>query len=159
VGEKTGPNPTDRAKSGTKRSLLTDGDGVPLALAVAGANVHDKRLVEPTLRGFAVRRPRPKRGARKQHFCGDKGYDYADIRALVVRFGYTPHIKSRGDEEQRRRSNPRYRTRRWVVERSHSWMNRFRRLLIRWEKKVANYEAFLHLACAWITLRSAGVFG
>jgi transposase len=159
VGKKTGPNPTDRAKSGTKRSLLTDGDGVPLALAVAGANVHDMRLVEPTLRGFAVRRPRPKRGGTKQHFCGDKGYDYTDVRALVRRFGYTPHIKSRGEEERERRSNPRYRARRWVVERSHSWMNRFRRLLIRWEKKAENYEAMLHLACAWITLRAAGVFG
>jgi len=132
---------------------------VPLALAVAGANVHDKRLVEPTLRSFAVRRPRPTKGACKQHFLADKGYDFADIRALLVRYGYTLHIKSRGAEEQERRSNPRYRARRWVVERSHSWINRFRRLLVRWEKKVANYEAFLHLACAWITLRAAQVFG
>jgi len=159
VGKKTGPNPTDRAKSGTKRSLLTDGEGVPLALAVAGANVHDKRLVEPTLKSFAVRRPRPKTGAHKQHFLADKGYDFADIRALLVRYGYTLHIQSRGDEQQERRSNPRYRARRWVVERSHSWINRFRRLLIRWEKKASNYEGFLHLACAWITLRAAQVFG
>jgi putative transposase len=121
--------------------------------------VHDKWLVEPTLKSFAVRHPRPKKGGRRQHFCGDKGYDYADVHALVLRFGYTLHIKSRGDEERERRANPRYRARRWVVERSHSWMNRFRRLLIRWEKQVANYEAFLHLACAWITLRAAGVFG
>jgi len=106
---------------------------VPLALAVAGANVHDKWLVEPTLKSFAVRHPRPKKGGRKQHFCGD--------------------------EAREQRSHPRYRARRWVVERSHSWMNRFRRLLIRWEKKVADYEAMLHLACAWITLRAAGVFG
>jgi transposase len=132
---------------------------VPLALAVAGANVHDKWLVEPTLKGFAVRRPRPKKGGRKQHFCGDKGYDYEDIRELVHRWGYMLHIKSRGEEAAERRSNPRYRTRRWVVERSHSWLNRFRRLLIRWEKKATNYEAFLHLACAWITFRAAGVFG
>lgn len=132
---------------------------MPLALAVAGANVHDMRLVEPTLRSFAVRRPRPKRGGRKQHFCGDKGYDYSDVRALVHRFGYTPHIPSRGEEARKRRAQPRYRARRWVVERSHSWMNRFRRLLIRWEKKVANYEAMLHFACAWITFRVAGVFG
>ena len=128
-------------------------------MAVAGANTHDKRLVEPTLKGFAVRRPRPKPGGRKQHFCGDKGYDYEDIRDLVRRWGYTLHIKSRGEEAEERRSNPRYRARRWVVERSHSWMNRFRRLLIRWEKKAANYEAFVHLACAWITFRAAGVFG
>jgi putative transposase len=126
---------------------------------VAGANTHDKQLVEPTLRGFAVRHPRPKPGGRKQHFCGDKGYDYEDIRDLVRRRGYTLHIKSRGEEAEQRRSNPRYHARRWVVERSHSWMNRFRRLLIRWEKKAANYEAFLHLACAWITLQAAGLLG
>ena len=132
---------------------------MPLALAVAGANVHDKWLVEPTLKSFAVRHPRPKKGGGKQHFCGDKGYDYADVHALALRFGYTLHIKARGDEAREQRSHPRYRARRWVVERSHSWMNRFRRLLIRWEKKLANYEAMLHLACAWITLRAAGVFG
>ena len=132
---------------------------MPLALAVAGANVHDKWLVEPTLKGFAVRRPRSKQRGRTQHFCGDKGYDYADTRALLRRWGYTLNIKSRGEEMRQLRSYPRYRARRWVVERSQSWLNRFRRLLIRWEKKAANYEAFLHLACAWITFRAAGVFG
>jgi transposase len=161
VGKKTGPNPTDRAKSGTKRSLLTDGDGVPLALAVAGANVHDMRLVRETLKRFAVRRPRPKRGGRKQHFCGDKGYDYPVVRTLLQEWGYAVHIPVRGKPPSRRRSRSHSssRARRWVVERSHSWMNRFRRLLIRWEKKAANYEALLHFACAWITLRAAGVFG
>lgn len=132
---------------------------MPLAVAVAGANTHDMRLVEATLKGFAVRRPRPEPGGRKQHFCGDKGYDYAAVRSLVRRWGYTLHIKSRGEEEKERRSNPRFRARRWVVERSHSWLNRFRRLLIRWEKKADNYEAFIHLACAWITLQAAGVLG
>jgi transposase len=117
------------------------------------------RLVESTLKSFAVRRPRPHPGGRQQHFCGDKGYDYAVVRALVRRWGYVLHIKSRGDEVQKRRANPRWRARRWVVERSHSWINRFRRLLIRWEKKAANYEALLHLACAWITLQTAGALG
>jgi transposase len=128
-------------------------------MAVSGANTHDKRLVEPTLKSFAVRRPRPKPGDRKQHFCGDKGYDYADTRSLVRRWGYTLHIKSRGDEAKALRSNPRFRARRWVVERSHSWLNRFRRLLIRWEKKAVNYEAMLHIACAVITLQAAEVLG
>jgi transposase len=132
---------------------------VPLALSVAGANTHDKRLVEPTLKNFAIHRPRPKPGGRKQHFCGDKGYDYSDTRDHVQRLGYTLHIKSRGDEAKALRSNPRFCARRWVVERSHSWLNRFRRLLIRWEKKAANYEAMLHIACAIITLQAAGVLG
>ncbi len=87
----------------------------------------------------------------------DKGYDYADTRALVKRWDYTLHIKSRGDEAKALRSNPRFRARRWVVERTHSWLNRFRRLLVRWEKKSKNYEAMLHIACASITLKLAGV--
>jgi transposase len=117
------------------------------------------RLVSETLHRFAVRRPRPKRGGPKQNFCGDKGYDYRDVRSTLLDWGYTVHIAVRGEVKPARRALPNDRARRWVVERSHSWMNRFRRLLIRWEKKAANYEAFLHLACAWITLRAAGVLG
>ena len=128
-------------------------------MAVSGANTHDKRLVEPTLKSFAVRRPRPKPGGRKHHFCGDNGYDYADTRDLVRHWGYTLRIKSRGDEAKALRSNPRFRARRWVVERSHSWLNRFRRLLVRWEKKAVNYEAMLHIVRAVITLQLAGVLG
>jgi transposase len=159
VGKKTGANPTDRGKLGTKRSLLTDGGGVPLALAIAGANAHDKTLVAATLDRHAVRRLRPKSGGRKHHFCADKGYDYDDTRELLERRGYTPHIRSRGEEAIDLRNHPRKRARRWVVERSHSWINRFRRLLIRWEKKADNYEAMLHFACAIITWKAAGVFG
>lgn len=131
---------------------------MPLAVAVSGANTHDKRLVEPTLESMVIERPTPSR-CRKQHFCADKGYDYPDVRELVDEWGYTAHIKSRGEEESERRKTPGYRARRWVVERTHSWFNRFRRLLIRWEKKSANYVAFLHFACAWITFHAAGVLG
>jgi putative transposase len=89
----------------------------------------------------------------------DKGYDYADIRALVAHWGYTAHIVARGVKRDTRKRIPGYRARRWVVERTHSWFNRFRRLLIRWEKKADNYLALLHLACAYITFRAAGVMG
>ena len=88
----------------------------------------------------------------------DKGYNFTDIRKLVEEYGYIAHIKSRG-EENIRRDMPGFRARRWVVERTHSWLNRFRRLLIRWEKIIENYLAMLHLACALITFRSAGLFG
>lgn len=158
-GEKTGANPTDRGKPGKKRSLLTDGDGVPLALVVSGANTHDKLLVESTLKSFAVRRALPRPGGRKQHFCGDKGYDYVDTRALVRDWRYNLHIRSRGQEEKARKSNPRFRAYGWVVERRRSWFNRFRRILIRWEKKAINYGAMLHFACAIIMLQQAGVLG
>jgi putative transposase len=77
---------------------------------------------------------------------------------LVTEYGYTAHIKSRG-EENIRIEIPGFRARRWVVERTHSWLNRFRRLFIRWEKKIENYLAMIHFACAWITFRAAGLFG
>jgi putative transposase len=127
-------------------------------VAVRGANTHDKWLVESTLASVVVERPEPT-SRKKQHLCADKGYDYPDVRELVETWGYTAHIKSRGEEEADRRAIPGYRARRWVVERTHSWLNRFRRLLIRWEKKLANYIALLHFACAWITFRAAGVLG
>ena len=152
-GQETGDNPTDRAKSGTKRSLLTDGNGIPIGVNVSGANTHDKRLVEDTINSAPLERPDPT-PRKPQHVCMDKGYDYADIRELVKEYGYTAHIPVRGQGAEATKQMPGYRARRWVVERTHSWFNRFRRLLIRWEKEVENYLGFIHLACAWITLRS-----
>ena len=158
-GEKTGKNPTDRAKLGVKRSLLTDAVGTPLGLEVSGANTPDMRLVDATLKSIPVPRPKPTPKA-PQHLCLDKGYDYPSVRELVDRWGYTTHIPRRGQQRAEPAAKlPSYRSRRWVVERSHSWFNRFRRLLIRWEKKTVNYVALLHFACAWITSRAAGVLG
>lgn len=157
-GKDTGPNPTDRGKSGTKRSLLTEGHGIPIGLAVDGANRHDMKLVEPTLDSKIVAGPKPTEDA-PQYLCMDKGYDYPAVRELVESFGYTAHIRARGEESAQKREIPGYRARRWVVERTHSWMNRFRRLLIRWEKKTENYLAMLHFACAWICFHSARLFG
>ena len=157
-GAGTGPNPTDRGKSGPKRSLLTDGCGVPLGVAVAGANRTDMKMVRSTLETQAGPRPQPTPQA-AQNLCLDKGYDFDEVREILAEFGYIPHIRARGEETQAKQHIPGYRARRWVVERTHSWMNRFRRLLIRWEKKVANYLAMLEFACAFIAFRAAKVFG
>jgi putative transposase len=153
-GAGTGANPTDRGKKGTKRSILTDAKGIPLSVVVDGANRHDKMLVKKTFDALIFNRPSPDYVI--QNMCMNKGYDYPDIRELVKNYGYTAHIRSRGEENIK---IPGYRARRWVVERTHSWLNRFRRLLIRWEKKVENYLAMLHFACAWISFRAAGLFG
>jgi putative transposase len=155
-GESTGRNPTDRGKQGTKRSLLVEGRGVPIGLTIDGANRHDMKLVERTLQSLPPARPTPT-PEQPQHLCLDKGYDYAAVRQTVLDFGYTAHIVPRGQERQAKQHVPGYRARRWIVERTHSWMNRFRRLLIRWEKKVDHYLAFLHFACAWIAFRAANV--
>jgi putative transposase len=157
-GEKVGKNPTDRGKLGTKRSLLTDGHGLPLGIAVDGANRHDMKLVEATLEAIMIKRPEPT-VTQPQHLGLDKGYDYEAVRDTLDAWGYTAHLRCRGEEVQAKRDLPGYRARRWVVERTHAWMNRFRRLLIRWEKKVENYLALLHFACAWITFRAAELFG
>jgi putative transposase len=164
-GEATGKNPTDRAKMGTKRSVLTDGAGAPLGVVVSGANTPDMKLVEATLDSIPVERPLPT-ATDPQNLCLDKGYDYPQVRELVDKYGYTAHIPLKKKPHEptpkapdAKKKIPGYRARRWVVERTHSWMNRFRRLLIRWEKKPKNYVGFLHFACAWITLRAAGVLG
>ena len=138
--------------------MLTDGRGVPLGVEVSGANTHDIRLLQGTLNGKPIRRPRPTQ-RKQQHLCLDKGYDSDDARRYLCSRNYVPHIKSRGEEAQDLKTKPGYQARRWVVERTHSWTNRFRRLLTRWEKKADNYLAFLHLSFAYTTLSSAGVLG
>jgi putative transposase len=93
------------------------------------------------------------------HLCVDKGYDDQAGRETLAEWGDTAHIRRRGEEREAPRELSASRARRWVVARTHSWMNRFRRLLIRWEKKVENYLALVHFACAWITFRATELFG
>jgi putative transposase len=159
-GKKTGKNPTDRGKRGTKRSLLVEGQGIPVGLAVDGANRNDMKLVEATLKSIPqdATRPAPTDAA-PQGMCLDKGYDYDEVRDLVKEFGFTAHIKARGEEAQAIKKQAGYKARRWVVERTHSWMNRFRGVLIRWSKKAENYIALLHMSFAFIIYRRMGLFG
>jgi putative transposase len=157
-GDATGPNPTDRAKLGTKRSLQTDGMGVPIGLAIAGANRNDFKMVKSTMESVPVRRPSSRRI--HQHLCLDKGYDYVDVYDLTSVRGYESHIAQRVNSPVERKRTPgRRKPRRWVVERTHSWMNRYRRLLVRWEKKGVNYLGFVHFVCGIIAFRAAGVYG
>lgn len=156
LGKKSGPNPTDRGKRGVKRSVVTEAAGLPVGVTVAGANRNDHHLLAETLAGIIVRRPRPTR-ARPQGLCLDKGYDYASTRVVARRLRLRLHLRTRGEEARARRRG--HKARRWVVERAHFWLNRFRRLLVRWEKTAVNYEAMLHLACATIGAAQAGLFG
>lgn len=155
-GEKTGPNPNGPGKVGVKRSLLTEGHGVPLGVVIDGANRHDLKLVRATIGSLVVARPAPSEG-RPQGMCLDKEYDYAEVRETLAAFGFTAHIRSRGEEARELAREAGKRARRWVVERSHSWLNHWRRLLVRREKKSAHYLAFLHFACALIAWRAADV--
>lgn len=154
--EACGPNPTDRGKQGVKRSLLTDGHGIPLGVVVAGANINDHKLLEQTLCEMVVARPIPS-AAKPQGLCLDKGYDYELTREIAKHHRLELHLRTRG--EDRPESTPGWKPRRWVNERTGSWINRCRRLLVRWEKKAANYVGMLKCACACITFQQAGIFG
>ena len=124
---------------------------MPLAVAITGANVHDKWLVAKVLDAVVLRGSRGPR--RPQHLCLDKGYDYRDCERAVRARRVIPHIRRRG--EQPLVGCVRGRPRRWVVERTNSWHNRFRGLLIRWERISANYLAMLQLACGLIAYQQA----
>ena len=110
------------------------------------------KLLEPTLDHIVVKRPEGKK-APKQHLCADKGYAGDPAQEAIERRHYIPHVRQRGEEIRAKKRNPRYKARRWVVERTLSWLNRFRKLLVRFEKKTSSHEALLELACAFIVFR------
>lgn len=131
---------------------------MPIGVWAAGANRNDFKMARQTLESIPVERPEPTE-EKRQGLCLDKGYDYNEVRELVAEFGYTAHIRARGEEAQAIKREAGYKARRWVVERTHSWMNRFRGILIRWEKKPENYLGLLHLVCALVTYRCLGLPG
>lgn len=137
--------------------MVVERRGVPLAVVVAGANEPDMTLLAETLGAVVVARPEPTPEA-PQHLCADKGYDsdvcWDDARS----FGYTPRIRARGEDLREREQAPDFRPRRWVVEVSHAWLNRFRKLLVRFEELEDSYLALVHFVCAYITLKPAGLF-
>jgi transposase len=92
-----------------------------------------------------------------QHLCADKGYSGEPALQAITARDYIPHVKQRGEEIQEKNVNPNYKARRWVVEVSHSWFNRFRKLLVRYEKLTETYMALLHMAAAIIAFRKTGV--
>jgi putative transposase len=153
----TGPNPTDRGKRGTKRNVLTDQRGIPLSVVITAANTHDMKSAAKTLDNIViVRRRRPAPTKIIQNLCLDKGYDSQEIEYEAVKRGYIPHIRYRGEESllvMTKKYNNHHPARRWVVERTNSWHNRFRKLLIRYEKKSENYLALVCLACCIIVYR------
>ena len=154
----TGHNPTDRSKLGSKRHILTDKCGIPLSVIITSANTHDVTVAIDTVDSMVLKRSSSQLNDRKkQNLCLDKAYHSKEVEQEIFNRGYIPHIRHRREEKLFHRTHPA--ARRWVVERTHSWMNRFRRLLIRWEKKEDNYIAILHFVCAWITYKRGGVFG
>jgi IS5 family transposase len=123
-----------------------------LSLIVTAANVNDGKRIDEVLSAIVVRRERtPAR--RNKHLCADAGYRSADNVRIIKAHGYIPHVVDRRKEADLKRRDPKKRARRWVVEVCHSWFNRFRKLLVRYEKLARSFLALNHLAAAIIAFR------
>ena len=152
-GKKTGPNPTDRGKSGTKKSLAVEGAGGPLGVVIAGANVPDVQLLEQTLEAIVIDRPEVTQ-EEPQHLCLDKGYDQPLGHKVVAQTDYTPHSRPlKEKEEDLPLKDQRQPAWRWVVERTLAWLQKCRGILIRYDKKEKNYLGLIQLACALLWFR------
>lgn len=147
-GDFVGKNPTDRGKPGTKRGLLSEGEGWPLSVLVAPANAHDSTLIGGIIEAVVVDRPLV-----EEHLCLDKGFDTEAAEAAVVDAGYDPHIRRIGEEAKPCDRARGHKPRRWVVERTIGWLNKCRALLVRYDKKAENYLGLTQLACALLWWR------
>lgn len=130
-----------------------DARGVPLSFVVTGANRHDVSQLAAVLDAIVVSRPAPPE-RRSKHLCADAGYTGAPALRAIEEHGYIAHVKGRGQEAAAKRRHPTKRARRWVVEVAHSWFNRFRKLLVRYEKLERSFLGLNHLAAAIIAFRN-----
>ncbi len=128
--------------------MLVDGRGVPLSLIASGANTHDVKLLAETLDAIVVALPQNK----SMHLCADTAYTGEPARKQITQRRYRPHVRGRKEE---RKHHPKAKPRRWVVERTHSWINRFRKLLVSFEKSKESFVALLSLAAALICWRQS----
>jgi putative transposase len=136
-----------------KRSLLVEAAGGPLAVVIAGANVHDTKLLAATLDAIVVERLHPTL-ERPQHLCLDLGYDNPTGAEAVKTHDYVAHLRRIGKEKlDLATGEPRFPARRWVVERTLAWLSKCRALLIRYDKHAANFLALLQFACALLWFR------
>lgn len=142
--------------------MLTDRRGVPLSVVIGAANRNDMKVAAATLDGIVVERPTPTPDA-PQHLCRDKGFDYPETDRAAEARGYTLHTARKHKRGQPAPPPPptdqRHPARRWVVERTNSWHNRFRKLRSRFEKTATNYRGLVQLACFFIVYRVRLILG
>src|SRR5262249_18288259 len=137
-GKKVGKNPTDRGKMGTKKSVLADGEGGPLGVVIAGANVLERRGLRGTIGALVVERPAPTGGA-PQELSLDGGYQNPTGRKAATEAKYIPHIHSSSEVVLPGDRKPGSKPRRWVVERTLAWLSKCRGILVRYDQKDTNY--------------------
>lgn len=125
---------------------MVDREGIPLAIVLTAANVNETTMLETTVDAIKpIKRPRGRPRKRPDKLHADKGYESKKNKAALRKRGITPRIARKGVESKERLG--RYR---WVVERTHSWLNRYRRLKVRYERRADIHEAFLKIGCALI---------
>lgn len=132
--------------------MIVEKDGGPLGVVVAGANVHDTKLLEATIEAIVVDRPVPTKKS-PQNLCLDKGYDNPTGHATVAKHDYVPHIRRIGEEKLDKKKQKKKPARRWVVERTLGWMSKCRAILVRYAKKSSNYLGIIQLACSLLWYR------
>ena len=147
-----GKNPTDRGKKGTKKNLVVEGDGGPLGVVTAAANVVEQKLLEATIEAIVVDRPEPT-PEEPQHLCLDAAFDNPRGEGAATAAGYIPHIRRIGEEKKSCDKSNGHKPRRWVVERTLAWLSKCRGILVRYEKKDINYLGLIQLACGLIWYR------
>lgn len=131
--------------------MLADEKGLPLLIVISGANTHDVKLLAVTLDGVIINRP--SEDAAKQNLYLDAGYFGETAQREIEERGYIPHVRPRGEEIEEKDKNPDFKVRRWVVDVCHAWFNRFRKLLVRYEKMERSYRGLLMLAASVIVSR------
>ena len=166
----TGNSPTDRSKLGqAKRHILTDKNGIPLSTVITSVNKHDIKAVidviddavinRPFESSFSKKKTRGQNRKQQQHLCLDRAYNSKSTGNEIINRGYVPHIpykRKRGQikiEKTNQKRNSASKNKRWVVERTNSWHNRFRKLFTRYEKKVENYLGLVQLSNSIIIYR------
>ena len=163
----TGSNPTDRSKLGSKRHILTDKNGIPLSVVITSANKHDIKAVTDVIDNSVIKltfvSSKLKKGMKQRqkhnHLCLDRAYSSKSIENEIIKRRYVPHIpnkRKRGHQSKTvccQMNHQTAKNKRWVVERTNSWHNRFRKLFTRYEKKVENYLGLVQLSCSIIIYR------
>lgn len=149
--ECVGKNPTDKGKHGKKRSVWTDKTGLPIGLLHAPANTHDSMLLRGTLSSAMIQRIYTEF---EKHLCLDKGYAGQNCENTIKEFNFTGHVQSRGDEKKQLESDDTFEAKRWVVERTHNWFNKFKKLNPSYEKTDISHSQLSFLASSLITART-----
>ena len=151
--EKTGPSPVDRKKLGTKRSIIVDKNGIVIGCALGAGNRHDSVLFAASIQSIPSCLKQPKSKVMEL----DCAYDSKAVRVVLFNYYYVPKITRNKRNSKKTLITSPPQEKRWIVESAHSWMNRFRRLLVRFEKRANNYIALMQFAISIIVFNKLGI--